>query len=105
MLKCPYCSRPIDEPHEIKTKFGSSFTGGRCECGSVYAYDRGGHSLGEAYVDALAYACNDDWDRAWSLIPDEDYDIQELGFDNRRNKFSSSQKKSQPTYLFIRLKH
>ena len=86
-LNCPFCEKPIDEPQEIKTSFGSTFTGGKCGCGAVYVFDRGGHNLGDAYVDALAYACNNDWDKAWSLVPDEDYDLtgaeaEQTGMDN-----------------------
>jgi hypothetical protein len=104
MLQCPFCSRTIDEPAEIKTGFGSSFTGGKCECGAVYVYDRGGHNLGEAYVDAMAYACNGDWDKAWSLVPDEDYEVRELSFDSRRNKFSGMRRGVTPTFMFISIK-
>ncbi|ACX53166.1 hypothetical protein Adeg_2089 [Ammonifex degensii KC4] len=47
---------------------------GQCpRCGAVYAYDATGRNLGAAFVDALVFACNLDWDLAWSLLPDEDY--------------------------------
>ncbi len=104
ILNCPFCDRLIDEPREIKTSLGSILTGGKCECGAVYVYDRGGHNLGEAYVDLMAYACNDDWDMAWSLIPDVDYELRELTYDRRQKKFANSQKKITPTYLFVLLK-
>jgi hypothetical protein len=103
ILRCPFCDRPIEEPDEIRNRF-SSFTGGKCGCGAVYAFDRSGHRLGDAYVDALVYACDDYWDRAWSLIPDEDYEVRELRYDSRRNKFSRSQRRTQPTYLFVMVK-
>lgn len=101
--KCPFCERPILEVFDIKTRFGSSFSGGRCSCGAVYAFDRSGHNLGDTYVDALAFACNDDWDRAWSLTPGEDYEVRELAYDSRRNRFSSAGRKTQATYLFIKV--
>ena len=104
MLSCPYCDSPIESPRDITTRFGNTFSGGKCGCGAVYVYDGSGHSLGEAYVDGLAYACDGDWDRAWSLVPDEDYDITELSADTRRNKFMAARKGSKSTYLFIRLK-
>lgn len=105
ILVCPFCSRPIDEPCEIKTALGNTFTGGRCECRAVFVYDRSGHNLGEAYVDALAFACDGDWDKALSLIPDEDYEVKELGYDSRRNKFSSTQRRAKATFLFILVKN
>jgi hypothetical protein len=104
VLRCPFCEEPIGALDEITTRFGNSFTGGTCSCGTVYVYDGSGHNLGEAYVDALAYACDWDWDRAWSLQPEVDYDIQELSADTRRNKFLTARRGSKCTYLFIRLR-
>jgi hypothetical protein len=105
VLQCPFCKLLIGEPHEIDTGLGSTFLGGKCSCGAVYGYDRGGHSLGEMYVDALVYACNGDWDRAWSLIPDKDYYVHELSFDSRRNRLSAATRRIQPTFLFIRVEN
>ncbi len=104
ILRCPFCSRPLEEPREIRTRLGNTFTGGVCECGAVFAFDRSGHSLGDAYVDALTYACGEDWDKAWSLIPDEDYEVKELSYDRRRNRFAGRARRSISTYLFVLLK-
>lgn len=107
MLKCPFCDRTIEEPQEIRTRFGNTFSGGKCECGAVYVYDRSGHSLGDAYVDALAYACDNDWDLAWSLTPGEDYEVRELSYDSRRNKFlrdPGRRGRSSAIYLFLLVK-
>jgi len=49
------------------------FPVGRCECGSVYVCDATGHNLGAAMVECLVFACGDDWDLAWELMPEEDY--------------------------------
>lgn len=46
---------------------------GSCACGAVYAYDVTGHSLGAAFVEALVFGCDMDWDLAWQLLPGEDY--------------------------------
>jgi hypothetical protein len=102
-LCCPFCDQPVGGLEEITTRFGNTFTGGKCSCGAVFVYDGSGHNLGDAYVDGLAYACNNDWDKAWSLVPDEDYEIRELCADTRRNKFLTVRKGSKCTYLFIRL--
>ena len=32
-----------------------------------------GHNVGAAMVEAMVYACNDDWDLAWDLMPEDDY--------------------------------
>ncbi len=106
LLNCPFCRRPLEAPGEIKARFGSSFEGGRCECGAVFVYDRDGHSLGDAYVDALGLLCDDDWERVWSLSPDEDYEVLELAYDSRRRKFGNERRRmaNSPVFLFLRLK-
>ncbi len=104
LLRCPFCRMPIAEAEEVNTPFGSTFTGGRCGCGAVYVFDQSGHNLGDAYVDALIYACGGDAGRAWSLTPDEDYEVVELGYDMRRSRLSETRKIKTPTYLFIKLK-
>ncbi|TAN42272.1 MAG: hypothetical protein EPN25_03480 [Nitrospirae bacterium] len=103
MLSCPFCEAPLEQPEDITTRFGNTFSGGKCGCGAVFVYDGSGHSLGDAYVDGLAYACGGDWDKAWSLVPDEDYEVRELSADTRRNKFHEARRGSKSTYLFIRL--
>jgi len=105
LFNCPFCSRPLDPPGEIKSRFGSSFEGGKCGCGAVYVYDSTGHNLGDAYIDALGLVCGDDMDKAWSLTPDKDYTVLELGYDRRRNKFGGAPKprKNSPVYLFLLL--
>lgn len=105
ILRCPFCNAPIEDPQEIKTKWGNSFTGGKCTCGTVYAYDRSGHNLGDVYVDAMAYACDDNLDKAWSLVPGEDYEVKELSYDSRRNKFSDANRRITSTFLFILIKN
>jgi hypothetical protein len=106
ILRCPFCGGMIEEPHEITGRFGNTFSGGICECGSVYVYDRSGHNLGDAYVDALGFAYNNS-DEAWDAVPGEDYEIVELNYDQRRNRFmkgSPSRGKLTATFIFIRVK-
>lgn len=106
ILRCPFCQGMIEEPREISARFGNTFSGGRCECGSVYVYDRSGHNLGDAYVDALEFAYNNS-DEAWTAAPEEDYEIMELNYDQRRNRFlkgSPSRGKLTATFIFIRVK-
>lgn len=86
--ECPFCGRPMDRPHDITARFGNVFAGGACKCGAVYVYDRSGHNLGDAYVDALTYACHGDPDTAWSLTPDEDYKIRSFNYDWRSHSYT-----------------
>lgn len=46
---------------------------GRCDCGAVYSCDPTGHNIGSAMVETLVFACNDNWDFAWDLMPEDDY--------------------------------
>ncbi|NIA08647.1 MAG: tetratricopeptide repeat protein [Nitrospiraceae bacterium] len=71
---CPFCGRPIKPPKEVEPRRLANFDYGVCDCGAVYVHDVTGHNLGAAYVEALGFACNDDWDLAWSLEPGEDYE-------------------------------
>lgn len=42
-------------------------------CGAVYTCDATGHNVGAAIVETLVYACNDNADFAWELLPEDDY--------------------------------
>ncbi len=106
ILSCPFCARPVGETEEIRTRFGNTFTGGRCECGAVYVYDQSGHNMGDAYVDALTYACGGDWDLAWSLTPEVDYEVIEKTHDIRKSKYmmKTNPRGRTPCYIFVKLK-
>jgi hypothetical protein len=71
--RCPFCGSPIDRPKKVEPRRFGDFECGACECGAVYVHDATGHNLGAAWVEAIGFACNDDWDLAWSLTPGEDY--------------------------------
>ncbi len=51
----------------------TEFPVGSCDCGAVYVCDATGHNVGSAMVECLVYACSDEWDLAWELIPEDDY--------------------------------
>lgn len=73
-VTCPFCGTAIERPKEIATGSSGQMPIGCCQdCGAVYAYDATGHNLGAAFVEALVFACNNDWELAWSLLPEEDY--------------------------------
>jgi len=83
--RCPFCKLFLRSPEEIKTVSGG-FIGGRCECGAVYVCDPTGHNVGEAYVDALAYAYGEDWAGFGSLKADEGYREAVFNYDLRTNR-------------------
>ncbi|MFZ5597220.1 MAG: DVU0298 family protein [Bacillota bacterium] len=70
---CPFCGMHIESPRELDTRRPGEMPVGSCSCGAVYAYDATGHNLGAAFIEALVFGCNMDWDLAWNLYPEEDY--------------------------------
>ena len=83
--RCPFCRAPLSLPENITTMTGD-LLGGRCECGAVYVCDPTGHNVGQTYLDALAYACGDDWDKLNSLDSDKDYSEAVLNYDIRMHR-------------------
>ena len=70
---CPFCGLLIDRPKELGTQVQYEMPMGRCPCGAVFAFDVTGHNLGTAMVNALVFGCHGDWDLAWGLTAEEDY--------------------------------
>jgi hypothetical protein len=70
---CPFCGMDVGRPTEAQQRKMTEFPVGRCECGAVYTCDPTGHNVGSAMVECLVYACNDEWDLAWELVPEDDY--------------------------------
>lgn len=70
---CPFCGREFAPPRELVLRRPLEMPVGACSCGAVYAYDASGKNLGSAFIEALVFACNMDWDLAWGLLPQEDY--------------------------------
>lgn len=74
---CPFCGLYLERPVELASHRMGEMPVGRCVCGAVFSYDVIGKNLGSAFIEALLFACNMDWDLAWSLFPEEDY-LEEL---------------------------
>lgn len=70
---CPFCGMDVGRPAEGVQRKMREFPMGFCECGAVYVSDATGHNIGAAMVDCLVSACNDQWDLAWELVPEDDY--------------------------------
>lgn len=70
---CPFCGMDVGRPSEAAQRKMTEFPVGRCECGAVYTCDATGHNVGSALVESLVYACHDEWDLAWELVPEDDY--------------------------------
>ena len=105
---CPFCREFFAPPAEVPTRLGF-ITGGKCVCGAVYVYDASAKNMGEAFMDALVFACNDDWDRALTLDRDTDYDEAMLTYSHTTHALAAkrcddTQHKSTKNILFVRLK-
>ncbi|MBF0472921.1 MAG: hypothetical protein HQK93_04215, partial [Nitrospirae bacterium] len=99
-----FCKQEFVPPVEISTRLGY-FTGGSCNCGAVYCFDASGKNMGEAFLDALSFACREDWDKAMSLESDVDYEEVYLNYNPNRH---SLQNRGNHNYgsdlVFVRLK-
>ena len=76
--RCPFCDQPIDPPREPGPERPGDFAHGECLCGAVYVHDVTGYDLGAAFVEALGYGTDFNWDLAWDLVPQEDYEERYL---------------------------
>lgn len=70
---CPFCGMDVGRPTYGAQRKLREFAQGVCECGAVYVCDATGHTIGAAMVECLVTACNDQWDLAWELLPEDDY--------------------------------
>ena len=70
---CPFCGQTVGKPSHAPERKMNEFPVGRCLCGAVYTCDATGHNVGSAIVETLVYACNDNADFAWELLPEDDY--------------------------------
>ena len=70
---CPFCGQKVDRPSHAPVRKMNEFPVGRCQCGAVYTCDATGHNVGAAIVETLVYACDDNADLAWELMPEDDY--------------------------------
>lgn len=70
---CPFCGQKVGRATDAPERKLSEFQVGRCQCGAVYTCDPTGHNVGAAMVETLVYACDNNWDFAWDLMPEDDY--------------------------------
>ncbi len=70
---CPFCGQKVGRATHGPVRKMTEFPVGRCQCGAVYSSDATGHNVGAAIVETLVYACNDNADLAWELMPEDDY--------------------------------
>ena len=74
--RCPFCAEPFERPPREIPKDQGDFFKWQCACGAVGAYDVTGHNLGDALLEALAFAYGNNLETALSMEAGEDYDIE-----------------------------
>lgn len=70
---CPFCGQKVGKPSDAIERKMQEFKVGRCQCGAVYSSDPTGQNVGAAMVETLVFACDNNWDFAWDLLPEDDY--------------------------------
>ncbi|MEN8188375.1 MAG: DVU0298 family protein [Thermodesulfobacteriota bacterium] len=70
---CPFCGQKVSKASDAFERKMHEFKVGRCQCGAVYSCDPTGKNLGSAIVETLVFACDNNWDFAWDLMPEDDY--------------------------------
>ncbi len=70
---CPFCGQNVGKPSDAIERRMREFPVGRCQCGAVYSSDATGHNVGAALVETLVFACGNNPDLAWELLPEDDY--------------------------------
>jgi len=106
--RCPFCGEAFGRPPEVDPKREGDFYKWPCPCGAVGAYDATGHNLGDALMEAIAFACDDDWERALDMEADKDYEIKYLdGYhhsDHRVLVGGMAYKSGLAAFVFVKLK-
>ena len=106
--RCPFCGEPFERPPGEAPAQGGDFYKWLCSCGAVGALDVTGHNLGEALMEAIAFAYGNDWELALSMEADQDYDIKYVDCyhhgDHRVLAGHSSYKTGLAAIVFVKLK-
>ena len=106
--RCPFCEEPFGRPSEAGPRSEGDFYKWLCSCGAIGAYDASGHNLGDALMEAIVFACDDDWDKALSIEPEKDYEIKYLDCyhsgDHRVLRSGRTYKTGLAAFVFVKLK-
>lgn len=70
---CPFCGQKVGKPSDAIERKMTEFKVGHCQCGAVYGSDSTGMNVGSVMVETLVFACDNNWDFAWDLMPEDDY--------------------------------
>ena len=105
---CPFCGQPFGSPPGVDPKREGDFYKWLCPCGAVGSYDTTGHNLGDALMEAIVFAYDDDWEKAMAMEPDKDYEIRYLdGYhpsDHRVLGGHRTYKTGMAAFVFVKVK-
>lgn len=106
--RCPFCEEPFARPPKADPRHDGDFYIWVCSCGAIAAYDVTGHNLGDALMEVIAFACEDDWDKALSMEPEKDYKVRYIDCyhpqDHRVLGGSRTYKTGLAAFVFVKLK-
>jgi hypothetical protein len=106
--RCPFCEEPFGRLSEAGPRSEEDFYKWLCSCGAIGAYDATGHNLGEALMEAIVFACDDDWDKALSMESEKDYEIRYLdsyrAAEHRVLGGRANPKSGLAAFVFVKLK-
>ncbi len=106
--RCPFCGEPFGRPPDVDPKSEGDFYKWLCSCGAVGAYDATGHNLGDALMETIAFAYDDDWDAALAMEADKDYEVRYVDCyhpgDHRVLAGSTTYKTGLAALVFVKLK-
>ncbi|UCD86227.1 MAG: hypothetical protein JSV01_00125 [Desulfobacterales bacterium] len=106
--RCPFCAEPFGRPPESHPNREGDFYKWVCLCGAIGAYDATGHNLGDALMEAIASAYDDDWEKALSMEADKDYEIRYLDCyhpgDHRILQGYRTYKSGLAAFVFVKVK-
>jgi hypothetical protein len=105
--RCPFCLKPFGRIEETALRKSDNFYKWVCGCGAYAVYDATGNILGEAFMEGLVFACQDDWDKALALDGDNDYQVKYLeGYSRTEHRLRGVQrtyKTGLGAFIFIKL--
>lgn len=106
--RCPFCRHPFGRPPETDPKREGGFYKWLCSCGAVGSYDVTGNNLGEALLEAIVFACDDNWEKALAMEAEKDYEVRYIdGYRSREHRIVEGRityKSGLAAFVFVKLK-
>jgi hypothetical protein len=106
--RCPFCRQLFGRPPGTDPKREGDFYKWLCPCGAVGAYDATGNNLGEALLEAIVFACEDNWEKALAMEAEKDYEVRYIdGYQAKEHRVAGGRityKSGLAAFVFVKLK-